>query len=137
MPDDIKGTLFLKPTQLILTFPDGTRQILPLLAEVVRIGRDTENNDLALPKEFKSISRRHCEIRREAGGYVLLDLNSGNGVYVNGQKVDTIYLRDGDEIRIGDPNEKQEVLIRIQLGTEFTTSLEAAEQVTMPPSPHT
>ncbi len=134
MPDDIKGTLFLKPTQLILTLPDGTRQVTSLLAEVVRIGRDIENNDIALPKEFKSISRRHCEIRREAGHYVLLDLNSSNGVYVNGQKVDTVYLRDGDEIRIGDPNEKQEVLIQIQLGTEFTASLESAEQVTMPPT---
>src|SRR6185436_19706915 len=48
--------------------------------------------------------------------------------------VDTVYLRDGDEIRIGDPNEKQEVLIQIQLGTEFTASLESAEQVTMPPT---
>ena len=133
MPDDIIGTIFLKPTQLILTLPDGKQQRIPLLAEVVRIGRDTENNDVPLPKEFKSISRRHCEIRREAGGYVLLDLNSGNGVYVNGQKVDTVYLRDGDEIRIGDPNEKQEVLIHIQLGTEFTASLATAEQVTMLP----
>lgn len=134
MPDDIKGTLFLKPTQLIMTLPDGTRQVTPLLAEVVRIGRGPENNDIALPNEFKSVSRRHCEIRREAGHYVLLDLNSGNGMYVNGQKVDTVYLRDGDEIRIGDANEQQQVLIQIQLGTEFSASLDSAEQVTMPPS---
>src|SRR5260221_13646867 len=103
MPDDIKGTLFLKPTQLILTLPDGTRQVTSLLAEVVRIGRDIENNDIALPKVFKSISRRHCEIRRVAGHYVLLDLNRSNGVYVNGQNVDTIYFGDGDGIRMGDP----------------------------------
>ena len=67
MTDLIKSTLFLKPTQLILTMPDGERQVIPLLKEVVRIGRGTENNDIPLPQEFKSISRRHLEIRREAG----------------------------------------------------------------------
>ena len=41
MADSIKSTLFLKPTQLILTMPDGERQVIPLLAEVVRIGRGT------------------------------------------------------------------------------------------------
>jgi len=134
LADNIQGTLFLKPRQLILTFPGGRRQVIPLLTEVVRIGRDIENNDVPLPKEFKSISRRHCEIRREAGGHVLLDLNSSNGVYVNGQKVDTVFLRDGDEIRIGDAGEKEEVLIQIQSGMEFAASHEAAEQVNMPPS---
>src|SRR5919197_6585996 len=102
MAEPIKSTLFLKPTQLIITLPHGERQTIPLLAEVVRIGRGSENNDVPLPQEFKSISRRHLEIRREAGGYALLDLDSGNGVYVNGQKVDSVYLKDGDEIRIGE-----------------------------------
>jgi pSer/pThr/pTyr-binding forkhead associated (FHA) protein len=83
-----------------------------VLVDVVRIGRGAENNDVALPKEFRSISRQHIEIRKEAGGYLLLDLDSGNGVRVNGQKVDTIFLKDGDEICIGDAKEKQEVQIR-------------------------
>src|SRR5215467_7176853 len=98
--DNIKGTLFLKPTQLILNLPDGQQQVIPLLNEIVRIGRGAENNDIPLPNDWKSISRHHLEIRRESGGYVLLDLDSGNGVLVNGQKVDTVFLKDGDEIRI-------------------------------------
>jgi ABC transport system ATP-binding/permease protein len=134
MADSIKSTLFLKPTQLILTMPDGERQVIPLLAEVVRIGRGTENNDVALPQTFKSISRRHLEIRREAGGYVLLDLDSGNGVSVNGRKVDFIPLKDEDEIRIGEAKDGQEVQIRIQIGTEFSTSTESAELITLPPT---
>src|SRR5258706_3077959 len=134
MTDDIKGTLFLRPTQLIMTVPDGQRQVVPLLAEVVRIGRGSEGNDVVLPNEFKSISRRHFEIRRESGSFVLLDLDSGNGVYVNGQKVDTVYLKDGDEIRIGNASDNQEVHIRIQIGTEFLASAETAEQVTLPPT---
>jgi ABC transport system ATP-binding/permease protein len=127
---DVKGTLFLKPTQLIVTLPDGKHQTIPLLAEVVRIGRGSENNDIPLPNEFKSISRRHCEIRRQADDYVIFDLNSENGVYVNGHKVDTASIKDGDEIRIGDAIEQQEVLIRIQVGTEFSASTETAEQGT-------
>ena len=134
MPEDIKGTLFLKPTQLIMTLPDGQRQVFPLLADVVRVGRGSENNDVALPNEFKSISRRHLEIRREVGSYVLLDLDSGNGVYVNGHKVDTLYLKDGDEIQIGDPNENQEVKIQIQVGTEFSAFTETAQQATLSPT---
>src|ERR1051325_2431758 len=133
MPDNSTGTLFLKPTQLIITLPDGQRQVFPLLADVVRIGRGDENNEVGLPREIRSISRRHAEIRKEAGGYLLLDLDSGNGVRVNGQKVDTMFLKDGDEICIGDSQEKQEVQIRIQIGTEFIASTESAEQVTMPP----
>ncbi len=134
MPDEIKGTLFLKPTQLIITLPDGERRVIPLLAEVVRVGRGSENNDVPLPQEFKSISRRHLEIQRKLGGYLLLDLDSGNGVYVNGQKIDTTFLKDGDEIRIGDAKEGQEVQIRVQIGTEFLASTETAEQVTLPPT---
>jgi len=109
--------------------------VAPLIADVVRIGRGSENNDIALPADFKSISRRHLEIRREAGRYVLLDLESGNGVLVNGQKVDTIFLNDGDEIRIGEANEKQEVHILVRLGTEFTASVESAEHDTLAPTP--
>jgi len=129
--DHIKGTISLKPTQLSLTLPDGKQQIIPLLAEVVHIGRELEYSDIPLPSELKSISRRHCEIRRKDGVYVLTDLNSSNGVFVNGQKVDTIELKDGDEIRIGKAENKQEVVIRIQLGTEFTRSFTTAEQMTL------
>src|ERR1043165_5100121 len=134
MTDPIKSTLFLKPTQLTLTLPDGGRQAVPLLAEVMRIGRGAENNDIPLPNELKSISRRHLEIRREAGGYVLRDLGSGNGVYVNGQKVDTVLLNDGDEIRIGRAEDKQEVQIHIQIGTEFSALSEVPELATLPPT---
>lgn len=47
-------------------------------------------------------SRRHAEIRREGGEYVLADLGSANGVVVNGQRVTTHRLRAGDVFEIGD-----------------------------------
>jgi len=133
MAEATKGTLFLKPTQLIMTMPDGQRQVISLLSKITRIGRGTEDNDVALPQEFKTISRHHLEIRKESGGYVLLDLDSGNGVYVNGQKVDTAYLKDGDEIRIGNPNEKQEVSFIFRTGTDLSVAAEISEQETLAP----
>ncbi len=54
----------------------------------------------------RSLSRRHCEIRRieEGGGlaYLLRDLDSTNGSYVNGRRVVECYLKDGDKFSVGD-----------------------------------
>ena len=47
------------------------------------------------------VSRRHAEIRPDAGGYVLADLGSLNGTRVNGAPVGEHVLVDGDEIRVG------------------------------------
>jgi ABC transport system ATP-binding/permease protein len=134
MADPVKGTLILKPTQFVIIWPDGKRQVVPMYSETVRIGRGGDNNDIAVPPEFKSISRRHIEIRREGKSYRLIDLGSSNGVYVNGQKVENIVLQDGDQIRIGEINDKQEVQILFQMGTEFLASTEVSEQAGIPPA---
>jgi len=47
------------------------------------------------------VSRRHFLIRPEGDEYVITELQSANGVYVNGQKVKEHTLRDGDRIRVG------------------------------------
>ena len=48
------------------------------------------------------VSRRHARVRREAAGYVLEDLGSSNGTFLNGAKIDQACpLRDGDIVRIG------------------------------------
>jgi len=63
------------------------------------IGRSSEC-DIVLPK--RQVSRYHAQIERDDGGYLLRDLGSKNGTYVNGQKVygEPYRLRDGDEIQI-------------------------------------
>ena len=45
--------------------------------------------------------RRHAEIRRSRGGYVLRDVGSLNGTYLNRQRIDEGTLRNGDELQIG------------------------------------
>src|SRR5262245_50211376 len=48
-------------------------------------------------------SRRHAEIRRDGAGYVLSDLGSANGTFVNGQRLTAPHrLRPGTTIEIGD-----------------------------------
>jgi hypothetical protein len=63
------------------------------------IGRSSDC-DIVLPK--RQVSRYHAQIERDDGGYLLRDLGSKNGTYVNGQKVygEPHRLRDGDEIQI-------------------------------------
>jgi len=49
----------------------------------------------------RAVSRRHAEIVWEDGAYLLRDLGSHNGTFVNGQRVASSVLREGDRIRIG------------------------------------
>jgi pSer/pThr/pTyr-binding forkhead associated (FHA) protein len=66
------------------------------------IGRGSESEILLLEK---SISRRHASLRLEDGEAYLTDLESGNGCYVNGERlppVDPRKLNDGDVIRLGE-----------------------------------
>jgi len=47
------------------------------------------------------VSRRHCEFRFEQSDWILTDLGSANGTFVNGQPVNSIRLHQGDRIQIG------------------------------------
>ncbi|MFD0568455.1 FHA domain-containing protein [Kitasatospora gansuensis] len=49
-----------------------------------------------------SVSRFHAELRREPEGWVLQDLGSSNGTYVNGLRVaGAVLVRAGDQVRFG------------------------------------
>ena len=47
------------------------------------------------------VSRRHCRIFSEAGGYIVEDMGSANGTKVNGAAVKTQPLNDGDQLTLG------------------------------------
>lgn len=70
-----------------------------LTGSSVRIGRG-DTNDIVLTDS--DCSRNHAELQRQGPGYVVRDLGSRNGVYVNGQPVSqTRPLREGDTIQVG------------------------------------
>jgi pSer/pThr/pTyr-binding forkhead associated (FHA) protein len=64
----------------------------------IRLGRD-EDNDIVVP--VSKVSARHLELRREGNDFRLADMASTNGTQVNGERVASVLLKDGDEILIG------------------------------------
>lgn len=47
------------------------------------------------------VSRRHAEVRFTGGQYVLADLRSSNGTFVNGSRIEQHVLTSGDQVQIG------------------------------------
>ncbi|MGD2178014.1 MAG: FHA domain-containing protein [Anaerolineae bacterium] len=76
---------------------EGERWVLD--QDEITIGRSLDC-DVVLPK--RQVSRHHARIERCDGGYLLRDLGSKNGTFVNGQQVrgEPYRLKDGDEIQI-------------------------------------
>ncbi len=80
--------------------PDNDNTRHPITRTICRIGRG-KDNELVL--DDSSISRRHAEIHRNVhGSFDIIDMNSMNGVFVNGEKIGKAMLQEGDEIEIGD-----------------------------------
>jgi serine phosphatase RsbU (regulator of sigma subunit) len=66
----------------------------------VSIGRAS---DCTIPIKDRYLSRRHAEIVMENGGWLVKDLGSANGTYLNGNRVERDSpLKSGDRIRLGD-----------------------------------
>jgi two-component system NtrC family sensor kinase len=64
----------------------------------VTIGRESGN---VVQLDDNEVSRRHAEIRRVGEGFVVGDLRSSNGTFVNDRKVERTELAGGDRIRVG------------------------------------
>ncbi len=90
---------------------EGTQERYQLDGAVITLGRGLES-DIRL-KDIKS-SRRHCQILKTSDGFKIVDLESGNGTYVNGTQIKEQRLSSGDKIQIGstqitfeDPDERK------------------------------
>ncbi len=77
---------------------DGGAEVVHVLARKTSIGR-TLDNDLQIEASF--VSRHHAVILAGPASTVIEDLNSTNGVMVNGHRVTRQTLADGDEVMIG------------------------------------
>ncbi len=65
----------------------------------VRVGR-TDDNDVAI--DHRSLSRTHCKVVREDNGeWRVIDMQSANGLLVNGEPYAQVTLRSGDVIELG------------------------------------
>lgn len=71
--------------------------IFPLDRMVVNIGRRAENH---LVLEDPRVSRNHAQLRAVRGKYVLFDLNSSGGTFINGHRIHQQHLKPGDVISL-------------------------------------
>jgi chromosome segregation ATPase len=101
----------------LLTRTDKDTGIVHLLGRHTTIGR-TPDNDVHIDAEF--ISRHHAVALRSGAKTVIEDLNSTNGTYVNGQRVNRRTLKDGDLVTLGK--------------TEFRYSINKAASLNKPPA---
>lgn len=72
----------------------------PLQGPAVSIGRAS---DCSIPIKDRYLSRKHAEIIASGNAWILKDLGSANGTYLNGTRVERDeQLKTGDRIRLGD-----------------------------------
>ena len=78
---------------------DGDRPVTHLLGRRTRVGRATT---CELQIDSSSVSRHHALVLVGSRDVIIEDLNSTNGVIVNGRKISRQLLRDGDAVTIGE-----------------------------------
>lgn len=88
--------------RLIIEDFEGDRMVVPLPEDEgpVTLGRAVDNH-VRLPE--RNVSRRHAELHRESDGWMLVDVDSYNGLRVNGELVERqCKLKRGDYITLAD-----------------------------------
>ncbi len=67
-------------------------------ADIVTVGREAANT---IQLHDQEVSRYHADLRRQGNTYVLTDLGSSNGSYVNSNRVKSHILSSGDQVQLG------------------------------------
>ena len=92
MPEPVAGWLVVRSGP-------RTNEQLKLRAGSNVVGRDGRKSHVLV--EDPSVSGEHVKIRWENGAFIIYDLASTNGTYVNGRRVEKQRLMDGDSVRMG------------------------------------
>ncbi len=87
----------IKGPRLSTRTPDGRLTDYPL-GPRTSLGRHPANT---LRLADREVSKEHATIEKVGNGFLLKDLGSSNGTFVNGRRVRELRLRDGDEIALG------------------------------------
>jgi hypothetical protein len=86
--------------QLVMRTGPSTGKTYTLEASEINLGRDPSNDIVINDAE---VSRKHARLLFQEGSYVLEDLGSTNGTYINGQRLMGPYqLRHGDLVLLGE-----------------------------------
>jgi ABC-type multidrug transport system ATPase subunit/pSer/pThr/pTyr-binding forkhead associated (FHA) protein len=98
-------------SKLRLTILSGSRKgaVLDLGGSVLRVGR-TPDSSVALPED-RVVSAQHAKLVRLEDEYVVIDLDSRNGTYLNGARVERAAVADGDVLALGPGGPELEIRI--------------------------
>ena len=102
--------------------PQGGGDPIPLIRDVLTIGR-RESCDIRMP--FHNVSGMHCQLYFRNGYWYVRDLNSTNGVKVNGMRVQEKVLHPRDELIIA----KRKYVIQYEMPTGQSALEEAEEDI--------
>jgi predicted component of type VI protein secretion system len=101
---NIDKTLVKTPSQtnrrqvyLVRIDPSG-ETVIPVVGEYISIGRSEENTVII---EDPNVSRQHALVEKKDGRFIIRDLESTNGTFVDGCRVEKHALHNGDTITIG------------------------------------
>ena len=86
--------------RLLIIGDEGVEREIELTERTIQIGRGP-GNDVVLPDAHKGVSRTHAELRFRNGRCVLVDLQSQNGTFLNGQRIEHAEVPFGADIGVG------------------------------------
>ncbi len=87
-----------KPARMVVINSEIAGSAFPLKGKL-SIGRADSN---AITIKDAKASRQHAQVLQHGNEFVVTDLNSSNGTYVNDERIEEYVLSNGDEIQIGD-----------------------------------
>jgi hypothetical protein len=96
--DETGEEIALEGPARVLIRTDGNTDFVHVLGRRTRIGRGSDNE---LVLDTKHVSRYHAVLLAGPAHTSIEDLNSTNGVFVNGKRVARQVLKDGDKVTIG------------------------------------
>ncbi len=99
------------PPKLIVKLKNRPLKTYSFTGKQLTVGR-LQENDIVI--DNLSVSRQHAVIISSSSGYLIRDLSSKNGTFLNGDRIDSAALKNGDSITIG----KYQIAFQIPTGEE-------------------
>jgi type II secretory pathway predicted ATPase ExeA len=129
-PVDGDRPLDVPPQGYLLISRGGKVLTRITLGQRTLLGR-SEHNDVCLPSPY--LSRHHAVIVGTPEGYYVVDLNSVNGLLVNGRRIERAILCDQDVMTIGPFRMKVQIPEWLAHGSPFPQAESLADTAVMPP----
>ncbi len=112
---------------VVITEKGGSQRTLEFDRPEITIGR-VQGNDIILPKG--NVSKKHSRIVLKDGRFIVVDLKSTNGTYVNGRKITSpLVVKSTDKIYIGD------FILTVEEPGGYAGAAEEAAPASEPPPP--